>query len=448
MSSNDDHMKKLLGTDLASVRAAAGALDPFSEAMRAASAGSLAMDEIARQQRLMDQLVSPHTQATKALIDIHNTASLLATADTSRTSALKSIYDPISVTGIDASNSILTHQDAIRRAVMGPLADLRESGALTTITSREAMLATRALTDYEDQFRRATSADIRAIAVTANYDHLLATRYRDDILEVAKAATYPFVRVDAAAASVQAFAELQGLSRGLVALAPYADELTRSLRFDLGDWRGLAAAPLDVYPDISVRTTFYVDQGVRSELTDFPAEAFDAALPMGAVQRFSLTEEFGNAIDAPEDEDPTEFERTNEMQGALHRYERRMRTLIHQRMSKAHGPDWPRLKLQPQLYQDWKGKSEKAAAAGKPDGPLILFADFTHYETIICNRGNWPLFQDAFGTADSTHIKESFFRLQLPRLEVFHGRMLTRLDYLLLYAELTRMNKALNASRS
>lgn len=442
MSDSFDEMRRqIAGLESPALRAIRDAFDPVSRAMQATNPGNLIMGELEWQQRLTDLLTGSDTPATRALLGINDVATALA----SQAAGIKPIYDASVRPAFDYAAVGLTHQDAIARATMGPLAELRDSGVLTNLLTREATAGVKALTDYESQFRLPTLSDFDAIATTTRADNRLASLYGADFLEATKAANYAFVRVDDPATSIKAFAELQMLSRSVVSLPPFDEALNWSLRADLGDWRDLASVPQDMYANIALRTAFYVDRGLRTDLTDFPANAFESVIAIRKVEAISLADHFGDPIEAPDDEDPTEFARTNEVQGWLHRYERRMRSFIDQRMTKAHGSDWPRLKLPPEIYRNWLDKSQKAAAAGKPSAPLILFADFTHYMTIVCNRGNWPLFQDAFGTNDPAPVRESFCRLELPRLEVSHGRILTQEDYLFVFAELARMGKALKS---
>lgn len=420
--------------------------DPTAEMMKWANPTLGVMNEIARHQKMMEDLVTPH-HATNALLSVHSVADRLLQDQTVLRTTLGPTYDLNSVTGINSALVQEEHQRAITRAVMGPFAELRATGALAAAASEEAYNATRLLTNYEDKFRIATSTDFHALAAMKVNDHSLVPLYRDNIIRSTQAVVLPFICTDNPIASISAFAELQSITRAITLLAPFDERLTSTLRADLGDWRDPITFPPSIYGDVAARTTFYADRGLRLDLTDFPAAVFEIGIEFGETNAdgYSLVDLYGEPIESLEGEDISAFIRTNEVQGWFLRFEGQIRVFIEQRMVKEYGTDWPRLKLTPLVYQDWKDKSGKAAAASKPDSPLILFADFTDYESIICNKGHWKLFKDAFKVNDAIHVRESFQRLYLPRVEASHGRMLTQDDYLFAYSELKRLGKAIKS---
>ena len=75
------------------------------------------------------------------------------------------------------------------------------------------------------------------------------------------------------------------------------------------------------------------------------------------------------------------------------------------------------------------------------DAPLVVFADFTDYEKVICKRDNWPVFEPFFVRPES--IRETFQRLYPIRLDTMHSRPITQDDELLLWLETRRIIRAI-----
>lgn len=132
------------------------------------------------------------------------------------------------------------------------------------------------------------------------------------------------------------------------------------------------------------------------------------------------------------------FERTNRAHDWLQRLESQLRMVIDSLMAKAFGPDWPKTHCPKDVYEDWKEKKRKAEKSGEFGLPLIAYADFTHYEKVICKRDNFrEVFAPYFGQRES--VRESLQRMYLPRVQTMHGRAITLEAELLLYAEIRRL---------
>jgi hypothetical protein len=269
-----------------------------------------------------------------------------------------------------------------------------------------------------------------------------AALYGDRAMQSAMAIGSPWLEVENASRSLAAFTELQGIGFALKDLDPFSDRLMRGLRSDLGDWRDQITFPISVYGDLGARSAFYVERGLRGDLTDFPADAFE-----GGLESAELTDEvppliglYGEPIEAAEDEDQSAFSRTNRAHLWFMRFETQLRQLIDAQMTRAFGPDWEKRQLPNGFYDQWQQKKRKAEAAGRPPRPPIAYADFTDYEAIICRRDNWKVFAVFF--RDQSNIRESLQRLFLPRIETMHGRPLSQDDELLLFVELKRLGKA------
>ena len=66
-------------------------------------------------------------------------------------------------------------------------------------------------------------------------------------------------------------------------------------------------------------------------------------------------------------------------------------------MKVAFGNDWIKHRVPGTIQQAWKDKREKARDNGERERPLIAYADFTDYETIITKKDNWTtIFKPVF----------------------------------------------------
>ena len=87
-------------------------------------------------------------------------------------------------------------------------------------------------------------------------------------------------------------------------------------------------------------------------------------------------------------------------------------------------------------------KRQKALDFGEPERPLIAYADFTDYVTIITRKDNWKaVFEDVFRRAES--VTESLQRLYPIRICTMHARLITQDDELYLYVETKRILAAI-----
>ena len=111
-------------------------------------------------------------------------------------------------------------------------------------------------------------------------------------------------------------------------------------------------------------------------------------------------------------------------------------------MKVAFGNDWIKHRVPGTIQQAWKDKREKARDNGERERPLIAYADFTDYETIITKKDNWTtIFKPVFKRP--MLVQESFRRLYPIRTCTMHARVITQNDELYLYAETTRLLSAI-----
>lgn len=245
--------------------------------------------------------------------------------------------------------------------------------------------------------------------------------------------------------SITSFAELHSFGRSIAAADPFGDTISSALRTRLGDWRDSITYPVNAASSIVARSNFYTERGVDFNLADFPEAAFEDTLEITGLRdkRPTLVELYGSPVppsDSNEEEEA--FGRTNMAHDWLQRLETLLRRFIDNLMTKEFGPEWAKHNLPNGIYDNWQDKKSKAEKAGARPRPLIAYADFTHYELIICSRKNWALFAPVFRRPES--IRETLQRLYLPRNSTMHAGLITQEDQLLLYAEIKRLTRAFN----
>jgi len=250
------------------------------------------------------------------------------------------------------------------------------------------------------------------------------------------------------AESLRSFASLQGIGHSVNALQSYGDDLPRLLRTSLGDWRDQLQFPPELGNSITARTDFYVERGVDTSLTHFPAEAFDECIDIVGLKSDLPIIQINELPIPPSENDDEEIglARTGRAHEWLLRMEVRLRKFIQQVMASHHGEYWPKHRLPNGLYDKWMEKKECAEKVGAASLPPISYADFTDYLLIICKRDNWPYFEPYFGRIED--IRESFQRLHPIRLATAHARIITLDDQLLMYVEIKRITRALLKANS
>lgn len=304
------------------------------------------------------------------------------------------------------------------------------------LKSHEAMFR---LPQTSEATRLLASYQVGAIADFAQ-QHAKAIIDRQTFLE---AITTPWVSSVEAARSVSAILELQCMGNALRTIKGFDLELTAALRLDLGDWRDKITFPESVFTDPVARTDFYVARGFNTALTDFPDAAFHQSLVLAGLDGETLNLElYGSIVRSSTDpEEEAGLRRTNKCHDRLQRFERQLRLFIDDAMTAQYGQNWPKKRLDPQLYEKWEYKKQRA----ENDGVILKFievADFTDYETIICKQDHWrEVFEIRFKKKES--VRESLQRLHPIRLAAMHARIVTKEDELYLIAEVVRLFSAI-----
>jgi hypothetical protein len=103
-------------------------------------------------------------------------------------------------------------------------------------------------------------------------------------------------------------------------------------------------------------------------------------------------------------------------------------------MSQRFGDKWMKQRIPGDVLKSWKEKRDTALQKGEKELPLIWYADFTDYITIIVRNDNWnDFFVNTFRNKDE--VKVSFQRLQPLRISTMHCRPITKHDLLMLTVE-------------
>lgn len=345
---------------------------------------------------------------------------------------------------------IYSHEDMIRETTRGLAESMSTtmSDVIATRLEKQQQETRDLLKIHEAMFRLPQASEatrllasyqVGAVASLAQ-QHAKETIDRVRFLETI---TAPWVNIAGAERSVTSILELQGMGNALKTIEGFDLELTAALRLDLGDWRDKIAFPGSIFIDPVARTDFYISRGFNTALTDFPDAAFHQSLHVAGLDGELLDFELYGAVVRPSANSNEEagLQRTNKCHDQFQRFERRLRQFIDDEMTAQYGPDWPRKRLSPTLYEQWEFKKQRAESGG-----IILtfmeVADFTDYETIICKQDHWrEVFEIRFKKKES--VRESLQRLHPIRLATMHARIVTKEDELYLLAEITRLKSAI-----
>ena len=378
-------------------------IDPLGDAYKQLGLGSATMDFI-RQEDERRKLLS-------GIIDVGGIGKIATDAERHR----KLLEGPI--------------EEARRLGLLDPTSDLRESLS-ATMHARET---------YDRLFRRPEIDEIGRLARDAMSTAGLARSVfgtQDALKAVMGDVVSPWLRIESATASAQAFADVVAIGRGIDARRPFGAEFAKALRSSLGDWRDLMTPAPEPLIDPLLRSGFYYERGFDPALTDFTPPAFDESL---GIARLRQDEAFQRE-EAEEEDDG--FARARLAFEQLQRFEITLRRFIDRVMREAFGDDWPKRQLPAGMLDGWIDKRDKAVKSGQLEQPLIDYADFADYRPIIERKDNWAqVFKPVFGRADD--VRESFQRLFPVRIATMHARIVTQDDELLLLVETKRVLKAI-----
>ncbi len=356
-------------------------------------------------------------------------------------------------------------RDSWLQAAIGPLDDIRQFGAMASARpeensllsgvlapdwiSREVMeQAQGLLSGYEARFDLPVASEIAHLLSGEGAAAAMLQRYGEEpayIRQAMETMRNPWLDVQEAGRSVAGFAGIQGIGHALAAVPAFNDALTAALRVDLGDWRDTIIWPESIFTDVIARADFYAARGFDSSLTNFPVIAFRETVEIAGLRDEppALELQYGPPVPAADGEQEEGFVRTNTAHDWLQRFETRLRHFIDTVMTATYGPKWAKAKLPKDMYDRWEEKKRSAEDAGGQDYPLIAYADFTDYKSIICKRDHWrEVFERYFERPES--VGESLQRLYPIRICTMHARAITQDDELLLYIEVKRLIKAIS----
>jgi len=345
------------------------------------------------------------------------------------------------------AKTIYRNEDLIREAALGLAQRDTMLAGIAIGLERQQQETRDLLKSHEAMFRLPQAFEATRLLDSYNAGALaeFVQGHAKDILDrrrVLEAITTPWLHRVEVARSVTAILEMQDMGNALRTIKGFDPGLTAALRLDLGDWRDKINFPESVFIDPVARTDFYITRGFNTALTDFPEAAFHQSLGLagldGETFEFELYGPAGRPSADPEEE--AGLQRTNKCHDRLQRFERRLRQFIDDAMTAQYGPDWPRKRLAPKLYEEWELKKQRVESSGVIV-KFIEVADFTDYETIICKQDHWrEIFEPRFKRKES--VRESFQRLQPIRVAAMHARLVTKEDELYLNAEVVRLFSA------
>ena len=331
---------------------------------------------------------------------------------------------------------------------LGPIEDLRSSGFLD-LAARFGRNMT--------QLSKVLAAEQRfELPTVKNLDLLLATyptviekdfidRYMMQASEIAssmRSMQHAWLNTANQIQSLGAFATIHGMGSLLRTLPAFDTRLVEALRIDLGDWREAIDWPEGIDTDPIIRSSLYIQQGLNPELTTFPHTAFNEIVTAAGLRSPDIPEAEGYDLDDEyrDMEQEAAFERTNKAHDMLQRFESQLRRYIDNRMTSVFGAKWVKHRIPGEMKCQWLAKQRKDSDAQR--WPLIAYADFTDYVTIITRKDNWQaLFEPVFQQKMS--VQESFRRLYPIRLATMHARPITHDDELYLFVEINRILSAI-----
>lgn len=290
---------------------------------------------------------------------------------------------------------------------------------------------------YDQSFRLPSTAELSSFTLAAISASSLAREVlgpNNALSSTLAAFQTPWAHIGEEIASASAMSEIIAMGRGIGIKGAFDEDFAEALRVNLGDWRDAALPSSDSMAHVVERMELYGAMGVNPELSDFPTEAFDESLRSAELLEDEIEEG-----DADRDGDA---ERARDAFERLRRFEVAVRRFIDQRMRAEFGEHWARQQLPAEMHDNWQRKRATAAQHESMDLPLIEYADFSDYKTIIERKDNWArVFKPIFGRSED--IRESFQRLFPVRIATMHARPIAQDDLLLLLVETKRVLRAI-----
>jgi len=357
-------------------------------------------------------------------------------------------------------NELMTHLSGSSAASEMLNAELTKAGRVAEIVmghsnaERKFLQQTSAMRDtikrFSEMYRSPLQGELDKVLAIARQSIETGTKavtlYQmqfDEVRRVAESIHTPWLNNLNAIASIQGLAGLSSIGNTLrEGSHPFGKTATHLLRDQLGDWRH--AQSWAVIDDPIQRSDFYLHQGLNSSLTDYPSDAFDEALNVTGIQPIEIkpvisSYQLNSEVESDIDEPPTHMVSAYKI---IYTFESKIRKFIDKIMTERYGSNWATHRVPGDMKKNWDEKRTKALDYGESEHPLICYADFTHYETIIVRRDNWEeVFKAVFRNKAS--VTESLRRLYPMRIPTMHTRIIISDDILYLMAETQRILKAI-----
>jgi hypothetical protein len=333
------------------------------------------------------------------------------------------------------------------RGLSGPFENLARGTTSLIERSAELRALTRLPGILEEQFRIPQVQEYaELIGRTTAHQHpeLQPSNAFTDLLTAMQRMSTPWLSCLNEQRSIEGFAALQHIGeRVRTALHAYDDRLVAFLRGQLGDWRAPLAWPNNL-ENLATRTLFYERLGFNTNLTHFPAPAFQQSLATAGLDERTpaAVPDHLYHIPAESSAEDVQFERTNRAHDQLMRFETHMRRFVSDRLNGLFGTKWVKQRVPNDVRQRWTDRKQAALESGDSALPLINYADFMDLLPIIVRADNWEaIFRSVFLRRES--VEESFRRLHPIRLSTMHARMISQEDELYLIVEVRRLLKAI-----
>jgi hypothetical protein len=317
---------------------------------------------------------------------------------------------------------MVNQQEDMMQTARGPIEGLHRAGTFDMSTLRGVEAMGQHMAEFQTQFRLPEIREVQKFIHQHDESGTMAAiRSMPQVWEgqaaelqrTMETMRQPWLDTKNLMQSYTSFAELQGIGRALRTLPPFDDSLAKQLRADLGDWRTPLSLAPETLVDPFVRTELYLARGLNPTLTAFPANAFLESTTIADLR--PPPPQIADAYSGERDKGSSDNEedgltRTNAAHDRLMRFETQVRRFVVDRMTAAFGPKWVKQHVPDAIWKKWDEKRQKAQDAGEPEWPLIAYADFTDYVTIITRKDNW---EGAFSPVFKRQslVQESFQRL-------------------------------------
>lgn len=184
------------------------------------------------------------------------------------------------------------------------------------------------------------------------------------------------------------------------------------------------------------REAAQIDAGLNAEVIAFPQNAYPHVL-------FSAGFDLRIEAVAPVRTDRGEVGQYDPQHASLlGQIENRLRVVIETELQRIEGEAWLRRRVHGDLRKKWQDRKAAEHENRGDSFPLLYYADFMELMHIIIEGRNWrDTFQQLFVSKEDFQV--SMQRLAPIRNTIGHNRPLVRADQLILFAEGTRILRAL-----